>query len=387
MKNLTVIFISIKGGGFVNKESALAEIDENIVSAMMKRAVELSKLATVKTYPNPKVGAVIFDDEGKIISEGFTQEYGRDHAEADALRKIGFKAPGLNMAVTLEPCNHYGKTPPCAKAILEAGIKRVFVAKGEENAKAGGGLDFLIQNGVKGALVKGFAGDVEEINRFFFKGIRTNLPWITLKIAASKDGFITQKVGERCIISGSEAQIYVHKLRSEHSAIAVGANTVNIDDPMLTVRLVEGFDPQPVIFSRNFSLNLNSKVMEREPIIFTSAREAHEIKVQGIKTLILENGFSLKEVLTRLCTEYKINSILLEGGANLVKAFLKEGMIDEMQLIVSPKTFGCGLPLFDEEMKKIFENSFHLTHTEKLGEDTLKIYRGGRSDGCSMLFV
>ena len=342
---------------------------------MMKRAVELSKLATVKTYPNPKVGAVIFDDEGKIISEGFTQEYGRDHAEADALRKISFKAPGLNMAVTLEPCNHYGKTPPCAKAILEAGIKEVFVAKKEENAKALGGLDFLVQNGVKGALVKGFAAEVEEINRFFFKGIRTNLPWITVKVAISKDGFITQKVGERSIISGSEAQIYVHKLRNEHSAIAVGANTVNIDDPMLTVRLVEGFNPQPVIFSRNFSLNLASKVMKRDPIIFTSALQAREIKDAMAKIEILPENFELKVALSILYTKYKINSVLLEGGANLVKAFMEAGLIDEFQLIESEKIFGSGLKLFDETGKKLFENSFDLTHSEKLGNDTLKIYR------------
>lgn len=374
-ENLTVIFISIKGGGFVNKESALAEIGENIVSAMMKRAVELSKLATVKTYPNPKVGAVIFDDSGNVISEGFTQEYGRDHAEADALRKLGFKAPGLNMAVTLEPCNHYGKTPPCAKAILEAAIKRVFVAKKEENAKALGGLDFLIQNGVKGALVKGFAPEVEEINRFFFKGIRTNLPWVTVKVAVSSDGFITDKVGERCIISGSEAQIYVHKLRSEHSAIAVGANTVNIDDPMLTVRLVEGFNPQPVIFSRNFSLNLDSKVMKRDPIIFTSALQAREIKDAMAKIEILPENFELKEALSILYTKYKINSVLLEGGANLVKAFMEAGLADEFQLIESEKIFGRGLKLFDKETKKLFENSFDLTHSEKLGNDTLKIYR------------
>ena len=164
-------------------------------------------------------------------------------------------------------------------------------------------------------------------------------------------------------------------MRSEHSAIAVGANTVNIDDPLLTVRLIEGFDPQPVIFSRCFSVYLNSKIMKRSPIIVTSSPNAREIKAQGIKFLLLENGFSLKEALTKLCTEYKINSILLEGGANLVKAFMNEGLIDEMQLIVSPKIFGCGLPLFDEETKKIFENSFHLTHSEKLGEDTLKIYR------------
>ena len=353
----------------------MSEIPENIVTEMLRRAVELSKKATVKTYPNPKVGAVIFDDSGKIISEGWTQEYGSDHAEADALRKIGFKAPGLNMAVTLEPCNHYGKTPPCAKAIFEAGIRRVFVAKEEENRKASGGMEFLRQNGVETFVVKGFADEVEEINRFFFKGVRSDLPWVTAKIALSSDGFITDKVGERCIITGLEAQKYVHELRSEHSAIAVGANTVNIDDPMLTVRLIEGFDPQPVIFSRNFSIDLNSRIMKRSPIIVTSSQKVHEIKAQGVKILILENGFSLKEALTQLFTEHKINSILLEGGADLVKAFLNEGLTDEMQLIVSPKIFGCGLPLFDEETKKIFENSFHLTQTEKLGEDTLKIYR------------
>ena len=351
---------------------------------MMKRAVELSKKATVKTYPNPKVGAVIFDDEGKIISEGFTQEYGCDHAEADALRKIGFKAPGLNMAVTLEPCNHYGKTPPCAKAILEAGIKRVFVAKEEENKKACGGIEFLRQNGVKCVLVNGFAAEVEEINRFFFKGIRTNLPWVTVKVAVSSDGFITDKVGERCMISGNEAQIYVHKLRSAHSAIAVGANTVNIDDPMLTVRLVEGFDPQPVIFSRNFSLNLDSEVLKRDPIIFTSANKAHEIKA---KIEILPENFELKDALSILYTKYKINSVLLEGGANLVKAFMEAGMVDEFQLIESEKNFGSGLKLFDEETKKLFENSFDLTHSEKLGGDLLKIYRDSRSGGCSKLFV
>lgn len=353
----------------------MSEIPENIVTEMMKLAVGLSKKATVKTYPNPKVGAVIFDDEGKIVSEGWTQEYGSDHAEADALRKIGFKAPGLNMAVTLEPCNHYGKTPPCAKAIFEAGIKRVFIAKEEENKKASGGIAFLRQNGVETFVVKGFADEVEEINRFFFKGIRTSLPWVTAKVALSSDGFITDKVGERCIITGLEAQKHTHILRSEHSAIAVGANTVNIDDPLLTVRLIEGFDPQAVIFSRDLSVDPDSKIMKRSPIIVTNSPKAHEIKAQGVKFLVLESGFSLKEALTKLCTEYKINSILLEGGADLAKAFMKGGLIDEMQLIISEKTFGSGLPLFDEETKKIFENSFHLTHSEKLGEDTLKIYR------------
>lgn len=344
----------------------------------MERAVELSKKATVKTYPNPKVGAVIFDDEGKIVSEGWTQEYGRDHAEADALRKLGFKAQGFYMAVTLEPCNHYGKTPPCAKAILEAGIKRVFVAKKEENSKAQGGIGFLTQNGVETVLTEGFAAEVEEINRFFFKGIRTNLPWITLKVATSKDGFITDRIGERCMISGLEAQKYVHRLRSEHSAIAVGANTVNIDDPMLTVRLAEGFDPQPVIFSRNFSLNLDSKVMERNPIVFTSAPSIGKIYTTQAKIEILPENFSLKDALSVLYTKYKINSLLVEGGAKLVSSFIDEGLVDEMQIIESEKIFGSGLPLFGGKEKKIFEENFDSIDSMILSDDFVKIYRKNR---------
>ena len=351
----------------------------------MGRAVELSKKATVKTYPNPKVGAVIFDDDGKIVSEGFTQEYGRDHAEADALRKIGFKAQGLNMAVTLEPCNHYGKTPPCAKAILEAGIKRVFVAKKEENSKAQGGIDFLSQNGVETVLTEGFAAEVEETNRFFFKGVRTNLPWVTVKVAASRDGFITDKIGERCIISGDEAQVYVHRLRSEYSAIAVGANTVNIDDPLLTVRLSEGFDPQPVIFSRNFSLNLNSKVMERNPIVFTSAPSIGKIYTTQAKIEIMPENFSLKDALSLLYTKYKINSLLAEGGAKLVSSFIDEGLVDEMQIIESEKVFGSGLPLFGGKEKKFFEQNFESIDSMRLSDDSVKIYRpvsACRSAGC-----
>ena len=144
---------------------------------------------------------------------------------------------------------------------------------------------------------------------------------------------------------------------------------------MLTVRLVEGFDPQPVIFSRDFSLDLNSKVLERDPIIFTSAREAHEISSKWAKIEILPENFELKVALSILYTKYKINSVLLEGGANLLKAFMEAGLVDEFQLIESEKIFGSGLKLFDENRKKLFENSFDLTHSEKLGNDTLKIYR------------
>ena len=322
---------------------------------MMSRAVELSKGCAVKTYPNPMVGAVIFDDNGKIISEGKTCAYGCDHAEIDALRKLDFKAEGMMMAVTLEPCNHFGKTPPCSHAILKSGIKKVFIAKKEENGKACNGSCFLTEKGVEVEFLDNFAPSVEEINRFFFKTVRFNRPWVTAKMAVSKDGYITETSGKQTLITGREAKILVHSLRASHMAVAVGANTVNIDNPLLTVREVEGDDPKPVIFSCGTQINPDAKIMKRHPVIVTEP--------------------VIEKALGRLWTEYKINSILLEGGANLIRSFIIEKMIDEFRIITSEKIFGHGVRLFDEETRTLFDAQFILKEEKKLGEDILQIFR------------
>lgn len=356
----------------------MAEFNSEILQKMMERALYLSTLSTTKTYPNPKVGAVIFDDSGKIVSEGFTQEYGGDHAEASALRKIGFSAEALNMAVTLEPCNHFGKTPPCSEAILKSGIRRVFIAKREENPKAQNGADFLAGHGVEVHFCEEFAPQTEEINRFFFKGIRENLPWITAKAAVSSDGFITKETGKQTVITGDLSQIYVHGLRSSHMAIAVGARTVNIDDPLLTVRRVQGFDPQPVIFSRKLDLEPDSRILRRDPIIFTESDDRSRLETLenlGCRIEVMEKGFRLIGVLRLLFGKYRINSLMVEGGAMLTASFLSEGLIDEFQILKSKEIFGSGVALFDKNAGEIFKQSYRLKEKGTLGCDSLEIFR------------
>jgi len=151
-----------------------------VAKKMMRHAIELSKQCNPSVYPNPKVGAVIFDDDGIIYGEGFTQEYGGPHAEVVALSNLTRSAAGLNMAVTLEPCNHYGKTPPCSLAIHKAGIKHVCIAKREENSKAEQGAEWLAQHAVVVDFMDEYSSEVVEINRFFFKNVREKRAWVTV---------------------------------------------------------------------------------------------------------------------------------------------------------------------------------------------------------------
>lgn len=330
-------------------------MSNKIAGKMMSRAVELSLECSVRTFPNPMVGAVIFDSAGNIIAEGRTCSYGCDHAEVDALRKIDFMAQDLMMAVTLEPCNHFGRTPPCSHAILKAGIKKVFIAKKEENGKACNGACFLTDNGVEVEFLEKFAPFVEEINRFFFKTVRLGRPWVTAKMAVSKDGYVTETAGKQTAITGHQARVHVHSLRASHMAVAVGANTVNIDDPLLTVREVEGDNPRPVIFSYGAQINPDAHVLKRDPVIITEP--------------------VIEKALLKLWTEHKINSVLLEGGANLIRSFILENMIDEFHIITSEKVFGHGVKLFDEKTKTLFDSQFILKEEKNLGEDILRTYR------------
>ncbi len=345
---------------------------------MMERAVELSKQCERCTYPNPKVGAVVFDDDGKIHAEAFTQSFGGDHAERAALKKLNFKAEGLMMAVTLEPCNHYGKTPPCSHAIAEAGIKKVFVAKGEENSRACNGACYLKGRNIDTVFMPEFTDEVEEINRFFFKTVRTDLPWITVKAAVSADGYLTKKIGTPTVVTGKESKKHTHKLRSEHMAIAVGANTVNVDDPQLTVREVEGTDPVPVIFSRNLNLDMNAGILKRSPIIVTQSnnnKKLMQLKDLGTETVILEPDFSIRSALSILWKDHNLNSIMVEGGAKLIDAFLAEQMIDEFLINTSPENFSQGLKLFSTESEQKFSSTFHLYDEMYLEKDHLRIFR------------
>jgi len=348
------------------------------VIKIMKRAVELSTACQSFTYPNPKVGAVIFDDDGNTVSEGQTGCYGKDHAEIDALRKIDFSAKGLNMAVTLEPCNHFGKTPPCSHAILKAGIKKVYIAKKEENGKACNGACYLMENGVDVEFIDEIAPVVEKINKFFFKNVRTGLPWITVKVAVSCDGFVTEKEGFPTQITNEVSEIYVHELRAEHMAIAVGAGTVNSDNPRLTVRKVSGKDPVPVIFSRNLSINKKADILKRNPIVITSNHNDLEISAlrnAGALVELFDTDFSVRDVLKLMYDKYRLNSMLVEGGPKLIRSFLFENVIDEFQINKASEKLGSGVDLFDSNSQEFFENRYEFEQEIHFGSDHLKIFK------------
>ncbi len=344
---------------------------------MMAEAISISKSCLDWTYPNPKVGAVIFDNHGNILSQGHTGCYGSDHAETTALKALNFKADGLNMAVSLEPCNHFGKTIPCTHTIVKSGLSRVFIAKKEENVKSCGGAEYLKQNGVEVEFLDEFSKEVEEINKFFFKNIRDGRCWVTAKAAVSKDGFITKKQGVPTAVTSEKAKKHTHKLRASHMAIAVGAGTVNSDDPLLNVREVEGKDPVPVIYSHNLSLDIDSKIIKRNPVIFTSFTDDAKLsafKSYSARLEVLEKNFSIKETLSTLWFKYNLNSLLLEGGSKLISAFFYENLIDEFHILVSPENFGKGLKLFNKEDEHLFKTTFSPIKKHSCNKDTVTVY-------------
>ncbi len=351
-----------------------------IEQKMMAKAVEISKLGGRNVFPNPMVGAVIFDDNGNIHSEGWHKEYGKDHAEIVALKNLKTSAKGLNMAVSLEPCNHFGKTPPCSHAIVKAGIKKVFIATKDFGKKAGGGAEYLKKHGVEVEFLPKFAPQVKKINKFFFKTLETSMPFVALKMAKTLDGFISLKKGKQTAITSEESLKEVHLLRALFMSVGIGANTLNVDNPLLTVRLTSGTNPLPVIFSKNLTINCEKKIFDKDVLVFTSVYQDKIPKCFANKKVIFEtimneqNSF-LKSALELLWKKYKINSILIEGGAKLASSFIKQLLVDEYHDFTAPFFAGEGVSAFDfGKMTKISKNLLKLEKVKQSGTDIYAVF-------------
>lgn len=351
-------------------------MNDRRIREIMARAVAIARNGGPAVYPNPMVGAVIFDDTGTILAEGWHRCCGGDHAEVDALKNLGRSAAGLSMAVTLEPCNHFGRTPPCSHALLAAGIRKVYIAAHEPTEKACGGCDYLAAHGIPTEFVPGFEAELAELNRFFHKTARARRPWVTLKMALTMDGFIAPPAGGPFPISGEESRREVHHLRAEHMAIAVGAGTANCDDPLLTVRLVEGRNPQPVIFSATLSLESNRKILDRSPIIFTkedSPARHDPFVARGCRLETLSSPDDLSPALSLLWEKYRLNSLLVEGGARLYRSFLEQGLADEIVHFIAPFTLGDGISLAGNATNQ--PTRFRLHSLERFGDDVKVVWR------------
>ncbi|HPQ08296.1 MAG TPA: bifunctional diaminohydroxyphosphoribosylaminopyrimidine deaminase/5-amino-6-(5-phosphoribosylamino)uracil reductase RibD [Bacteroidia bacterium] len=315
----------------------------------MQRAIEVAKLGSGYVHPNPLVGCVIVKD-GNIISEGYHQYYGGAHAEVNAVKKLekqGFQEwDKVEMYVTLEPCSHFGKTPPCTNLILEKGIKKVFIATVDVNpVVAGKGIEKLKQNDVY-VEVGILEQEARELNKRFFMYHLNKRPYIILKWAESKDGFIS-KINflsrEENIISSDEALKIVHLWRSEEQSILVGYNTVIADNPQLNVRLVKGKNPVKIVLDKNLNLDIEKYQVfkgDEKVIVFNSLNDKEERNII-FKKINWEN--KVEEILKNLY-EVQIVSVLIEGGRKTLQEFLDKKMFDEIRIIKSKeKIFNEGI--------------------------------------------
>jgi diaminohydroxyphosphoribosylaminopyrimidine deaminase/5-amino-6-(5-phosphoribosylamino)uracil reductase len=316
--------------------------------AHLRRALELAEGGRRRVSPNPLVGAVIVRD-GEVIGEGFHAELGGLHAERAALadcRSRGGDPSGATMYVTLEPCAHQGRQPPCVEAILEAGIGRVVIASEDPSEKAAGrGPGILRDGGVEVAFASGVeATAARRLNQPFRKHARTGLPLVVLKMAMSLDGQTTTSPGDSPWISGPESRDLVHRWRAESDAIAVGIGTALADDPLLTARIDGARQPLRIVFDSQARLPLESQLLQtldQAPVLLVTAPDAPSERVSALKDAGAEIAAagSIDAALSELGRR-NITSLLLEGGRTLASAFVACGQVDESRTFIAPVLIG-----------------------------------------------
>ena len=352
----------------------------------MRRAMELAERGVGFTNPNPMVGAVIVKG-GKVIGEGWHERCGEWHAERNAFRNCTVPAEGATMYVTLEPCCHYGKTPPCTEAIIEHGIARVVVGMEDPNPLvAGKGIALLREAGIE--VVCGVEEEaLREQNRVFLKYISTKLPWVAMKTAMTLDGKIATRTGDSKWITGAEARAYVHELRHRFMAIVVGIGTAVADDPLLNCRIEGRGVRQPirVVVDSNARLSLDSQLVktagEYRTIVahtrFAPEERVKALREAGVEMLLCKEKEGLVDVrnLLELLGQSGIDSILLEGGGSLNYTFLAEGLADELYAFIAPKIVGgmnAKTPVEGAGMEKMADAiNLELENVLNIGHDVL----------------
>jgi diaminohydroxyphosphoribosylaminopyrimidine deaminase / 5-amino-6-(5-phosphoribosylamino)uracil reductase len=322
----------------------------------MARALRLARRGLYTTHPNPRVGCVLVKD-GLVIGEGYHARAGEPHAEINALRDAGNAARGATAYVTLEPCSHHGRTPPCAPALMAAGITRVVAAMQDPNSQvAGRGLSVLTAAGIKTdcGLMK---AEVERLNCGFVSRMRDGRPWVRVKLAMSLDGGTALASGESRWITAEPARRDVQYWRARSSAIMTGSGTLRADDPALTVRLSADelvssepmLQPIRIVLSTNFDIDLRAKIFTGPGlcIVFTACAVSDELdhfarsEVQAITVARQGARLDLSEIMRALAIR-EVNEVQVEAGSTLCGALLQEGLVDEMIIYMAPALIGDG---------------------------------------------
>lgn len=310
----------------------------------MAHVISLAQLGWGQVAPNPLVGAIVVKD-GEVVGSGYHSRFGDPHAEVVALNEAGPRASGATLYVNLEPCNHYGKTPPCTKTIIDAGIGRVVLASRDPNPVASGGAERLRAAGIT-VDFDVCESEGAEINAAFFNSFKSDRPWVTLKLAVSLDGSIAPADRKTAMITSDKSLEVVHRMRAQHDAIAVGAATAAADDPQLTARS----DPPPrvpptrIVFDRAAKLSAQSKLAKTAKkvptLVITGETTAlpADLANQGVERL---PAHDLADALQKLKAR-GIISLMVEGGAGLAASFLASGFVDRLVIFEAPIILGSG---------------------------------------------
>ncbi|WP_197416833.1 bifunctional diaminohydroxyphosphoribosylaminopyrimidine deaminase/5-amino-6-(5-phosphoribosylamino)uracil reductase RibD [Leptotrichia sp. oral taxon 847] len=338
-------------------------MEENIDKKYMRMAIELARKGEGTVNPNPLVGAVVVKD-GKVVGKGYHRFFGGPHAEVYALEEAGKEACGATIYVTLEPCSHYGKTPPCAKKIIDMGVKKCFVGSSDPNPQvAGKGVAMLKKAGIE-VVENVLKDECDKLNQVFFKYIKTKIPYLFLKCAITLDGKIATKTGNSKWITNELAREKVQFYRNKFMGIMVGINTVILDNPSLTSRISNGVNPFRIVVDPHLKIDENCRVVknneDEKTVIITSQKNQFvensenindkdfEIKMKQkrlsqnnkVKFIFLDKEkFSFKKMLEEI-GKMGIDSVLLEGGESLISLAFKEEVIDAGEIFVANKILG-----------------------------------------------
>ena len=318
----------------------------------MRKALCLAERGRATTSPNPMVGALVVDADGVIVGRGAHEAAGAPHAEVHALRDAGHRARGATLYCTLEPCTHAGRTGPCAPLVVAAGIRRVVIATEDPNPVAAGGVSFLKARGIQ-VTTGVLEATARRLNAPFFTRITARRPFVTMKVAMSLDGRIAAGQGERTALTGAPANRLVHRERAEIDAIAVGAGTLLTDDPVLTAR--GAYRARPlirVVYDRELTVPASARLFSTlgaGPVIIVctargraaSAPRAGALRATGVQILSTAREDALRESLEALAVR-GVSSMVVEGGAELHRAFWDAGLVDRVQIYVTERVLGDG---------------------------------------------
>ncbi len=359
---------------------------DNLDRHFMEMALDLARKGQGFTSPNPMVGAVVVRD-GNVVGKGYHEAVGRAHAEVNAIDDAGDAARGATLYVTLEPCNHTGRTPPCTEKILTASIKRVVAAMGDPNPSVtGGGNAYLETKGIE--VLSGICKDeASRLNEVFVKHIQTGRPFVIVKCAATLDGRIATRTGDSKWVSGAESRRFVHRLRHAAGGIMVGIETIRQDDPSLTTRLddMKGTDPIRIILDTHLSISETAKVLhldsDANTILVTgesvSAEKKRRIESRRAKVMPspLKAGQIDLDLLMERLGAIGITSLLIEGGGRVIASAFQAGIVDKIHFFYAPKILGGddGVPICKGPGPTLMSESLQIEEMNvgRFGEDVM----------------